>query len=1032
MENSVEKFHSVPNLQAKMSSEPDIRHLYSLSLSQIRKRAEFGEYNYKPSPFNIRWIHGYNPKVGVINLNDKGSTVAFYAAGNCAVLYNWTTNNMMILQGHKHVVTCISSDGAGKWLVTADTGSENVIIIWDSTDYFPQKTIFNPHRNVKLAKVTMSTDAKYLLTLGYQEKATISWWIWSFGHDVPHASLEVGIPRGGVIEMDFNPYQTEQFLLMTKSNIWIGISAKVFVIERGLLKETNDYELKIRVVEHKLNPENGRLTCFTFVQETSQVLVATSRGCVLVYGYNIEYKKKENMEATNYESLKFIKVLKVEQRKIHVIKSIDGVIATGNSIGEIHFYDSQMKLLYWVHGFTVDCIKGISFNISPRSYKIFDPKCRKLCPCWEKVVTEVDPSTGQLQQKLIKKDIPSDATSAGKPFLVRDFIVCTNNQGIGFVDFVTEKLVTIMDNKTSHTTSLAIHPEKPFVCIGYADGIIELFNYVQHKLFVRIDLREYYKVVIPPKEDSIKGDVEIMKPHISVKCLKYSPSGLHLACGLDTGELIFLHPTIMNILTQTPHKDTTHAITHIEFSIDSLSLAIADKGRTICVYKYDCTELVWSFVGKHRAHYKDITAVIFLPKKNNDGEYKLLSLGADRIMVEYDIGSSSDGYLEVLSLDRIDQSAVPLYGIPWNNPPDIDPETQRTDLPMILICNDEFKYKIVNYGTTMTLSTILGPKYEHPVCRMQLITSRKDDVETQYLLFATKNVIGLRKMPLDGNPWKHVALLGHPIQVIDLCYREDHGILFTIGSRDSCMYQWAANYRSVETTSKQGGGDLDPYYCLIENGRPGWLFHEIRDLFYYIQILCQGTFSPAMRRVKDYIPIESLPDLMRALGYFPSDYEVENLIVEAKYKIFNRTPSTEIDFEEFVKLYLNHRPAFGESFKKIRNAFRYFGTMDDTSISMNREDFITMLNNNGEYFSRELSWYLLSILYGQSFEDRTTMTEGDFSFLPEVITLEELATNIIGIHDTDMCSDVHSVKDSLGSQQTMSSDSEDAGNTSFV
>lgn len=49
---------------------------------------------------NIRWIYGYNPKVGVINLNSNNSTTAFYAAGNCGVLYNWTTNKMMILQGH--------------------------------------------------------------------------------------------------------------------------------------------------------------------------------------------------------------------------------------------------------------------------------------------------------------------------------------------------------------------------------------------------------------------------------------------------------------------------------------------------------------------------------------------------------------------------------------------------------------------------------------------------------------------------------------------------------------------------------------------------------------------------------------------------------------------------------------------------------------------------------------------------------------------------------------------------------------------
>lgn len=71
----------------------------------------------------------------------------------------------------------------------------------------------------------------------------------------------------------------------------------------------------------------------------------------------------------------------------------------------------------------------------------------------------------------------------------------------------------------------------------------------------------------------------------------------------------------------------------------------------------------------------------------------------------------------------------------------------------------------MNYATTMTLSTVLGPRYEHPVCKVQLVSRTDDGEEFQYLLFATKNVIGLQKMPLDGNPWKHVGLLGHPVEV---------------------------------------------------------------------------------------------------------------------------------------------------------------------------------------------------------------------------------------------------------------------------
>ncbi|XP_045491069.1 cilia- and flagella-associated protein 251-like [Colias croceus] len=1016
---SLEKFHSLPNIRSGMS-EGDLRKFYSLSLSQFRKHAEFGDYNYKPTPFNLRWIYGYKHKAGVINLNDKDRTEVFYAAGNCGVVYDWSKEQMRILQGHRHVVTHLAADAQGKWLVTGDSGPEDVIIIWDSNDYFPQRTLFNPHGTSKLAKIALSADAKFLLTLGYHDQAILHWWIWSFGLDVPHAMLEVEIPRGGVIDMSFNPNNSQQFLLLTKYDIWIGVSQKVFVIERGLLKETDDYELKIRLPVRKTTPDVGKLTCFTFTK--SQVIVGSSRGAVLLYGYAIGLQEKVEMD---YEGLRFIKMLRVESKKINVIKSVDGVIVTGNDIGEIRFYDEQMMLLYWVHGFQVDSVRGISFDLIKRSYKIIDPKCNKECPCFEKVNPGVDTETGLRRQKLMKTAIPSDATTANKPFLVRDFILCTNNEGVAFVDFTSETLLTILDNKIMHALTLTVHPEKPFFCVGYTGGLLELHNYLQHKLFARLDLRDKFKVITPPNDDSIKGDYEVMFPVLSVTCLKYSPSGLHLACGLDTGELLFLDPVTIDILTKTPFRDTSHAVKEISYSPDSLTLAFSDTGRTVCVYKYDCINLEWHFIGKHRAHYKDITTLFFLPQKNDNGEYKLVSLGTDRMMVEYDIGESSEEYLEVLSLDRFDQTAVPLAGIPWPTPADIDAENYRTDIPMILVANDEHKYKIVNYATTMTLSTILGPRFEHPLCKMQLIMKSGED-EEKYLLFATKNVIGLQKMPLDGNPWKHIGLLGHPVQVTGMCYREDSGTLFTIGAKDSCVYQWAANYRAVELTTKQGGEDLDPYYCLIENGRPGWLFHEIRDLFYYVQILCQGTFSPAMRRVKDYIPIDSLPDLMRALGYFPSEYEVENLLIEAKYKVYQRAPSLEIDFEEFVKLYLNHRPAFPDTYKKIKNAFRYFATPNhENEFVICPEDFVQMLSQNGERFSRELSWYLLSILYGQSFDDRAALNEEDFSFMPEEITLSELLTNIIGVEDIENNLEF-STKDSIPSQVTASSDTEDA------
>lgn len=69
-------------------------------------------------------------------------------------------------------------------------------------------------------------------------------------------------------------------------------------------------------------------------------------------------------------------------------------------------------------------------------------------------------------------------------------------------------------------------------------------------------------------------------------------------------------------------------------------------------------------------------------------------------MVEYDINSSSAEYLEVFSLDRVDQTAVPLAGIVWPTPKHLDPEECRSNMPLILVANDQVD--------SSTLSNFLG------------------------------------------------------------------------------------------------------------------------------------------------------------------------------------------------------------------------------------------------------------------------------------------------------------------------------------
>lgn len=71
-------------------------------------------------------------------------------------------------------------------------------------------------------------------------------------------------------------------------------------------------------------------------------------------------------------------------------------------------------------------------------------------------------------------------------------------------------------------------------------------------------------------------------------------------------------------------------------------------------------------------------------------------------------------------------------------------------------------------------------------------------------------------------------------------------------------------------------------------------------------------------------------------------------MAEVRYKYYVETSKLveEVTFEEFIRLYVNHRPAFGLCIRHIREAFCTF--VDENSVSMDnptltREQFIDIL-----------------------------------------------------------------------------------------
>merc|ERR1740130_863400 len=193
----------------------------------------------------------------------------------------------------------------------------------------------------------------------------------------------------------------------------------------------------------------------------------------------------------------------------------------------------------------------------------------------------------------------------------------------------------------------------------------------------------------------------------------------------------------------------------------------------------------------------------------------------------------------------------------------------------------------------------------------------------RHVAYATRDkVVGLLKLPLDGNPNKGMGLVAHPGEVSAMAVSWDGAHLLTAG-----------------------GGDLAPHLSLLDGGAGGTHHQEMRDYFYYAQLRAQGEDTTEPRRITGRVPISELGNLMRALGYYPSEREIDELQHEARVaqQAAGGEHPDSVDFDSFVKLYVNHRPVFGVGKDAIATVFG----------ELPREALSRALASHGETLSTE-------------------------------------------------------------------------------
>ncbi|XP_018404981.1 PREDICTED: WD repeat-containing protein 66-like [Cyphomyrmex costatus] len=852
-----------------------------------KKCLEQGFTEHDLCPFKLQWSFGLNSEVPVVNLTTKNRTLLAYACSHVAVIYDYSSRKMLPLLGHRNPVKTLSTSRDGKWLLTADSGEDSVVVVWDTEKGIPVCTLFNPHNNEDITAAGISPNAKQIVTVSNGKCQNVHFWLWSYGKDKPD-------------------------------------------------------------------------------------------GYILVWD-NVSCEDKHTSDDTNCKKKKHRKTLHLQKSNITVIIDNEGMLVTGNTNGRVTFYDYQLRLLYWCE--SLDSIRWLSFD---------------------------------LQSNLLP------------PVFVVDVSKSSSTGIIALIEIPKQKCHLVFRHPAAIVTSMDSHPESNYVVVGDVHGTVHLYNYEKCTLLISRSIPRLpdYRPILEKQmiEENIIYVTCPQREHETAKAvtaLKFSPRCDMLVCGLKNGAIWILHHITLDPIDEIPYKHSSTAISKITFTRCAEYMAYADNALTVVVFKRNSTKEsnVWNLIGKYHSHYLPIRDILFGPAASDSDAPRFFSLGEDRELVEYDLAHSGPypvPGLQILRIDQIEQSAVPLC-LAWYPVSGIE--------KFLMITNSEYKYKIFSDTTKAIRGTYLGPTFKKPVEHFQILTDKF--IDNGYAVFATDREIGLQLMPFDGNPYKIVGMTGHPQKIIGISVSNNKEILFTAGYNDPCVLMWKIQLKSVDVMARLGGKDLSPFYCLIKGGKKGWLANEMKDLFYYAQILHQGENTTAARIVSDTVIVEQIPNLMRAIGYFLTNKEIENIMTEVCYKHYTETGKLveEITFEEFVQLYVNHRPAFGICMRHIKEAFHTFieENSDSMDPTLTREQFVdillggiiskTLMENDkpiGEPLTLQEAYTYLKILMfpkEEMVETQPSLSQRsvsfNFRFLPARISYKDFTMDIMGVESLE-------------------------------
>uniref|UniRef100_A0A8C9N4Y3 Cilia- and flagella-associated protein 251 n=1 Tax=Serinus canaria TaxID=9135 RepID=A0A8C9N4Y3_SERCA len=453
-------------------------------------------------------------------------------------------------------------------------------------------------------------------------------WRWTLLSGEPTCSTELKPEFGYQDYVIFNPQNPHEFVSNSKTQV-------IFYLWVSR-------DMGSRVSAWLLSPQTfkclvGQFSQSIFHFNNTQALTGTSAGKLVVWDMHDPRALPEQLPAKPH-GVTATKVVAMQEESLTVLQVLDSCIATGDVKGQVKFYDGQLRLLTIYSHDKVGPIQSISFSTILRDASSALPGSSKSLP-----------------------------TQTPLGFL--NFILSTSDATMFHVATDSSNFERIMTEAKKAVNAIACHPQEPLVAVGSHCGLLKVWEYKQTQYLV-----------------------SRIFPEAGIQCLSYDPEGHLLAAGFTDGSVYIFDAISLQSICEE-FQCSQAPVTHISFSHDSKYLATADENYSVTVYKrvLQNGSRCWEHLAGLVSHYKPIRGILF-GVHSDSNEPRLLSLGEDRQLVEYDLNSSIKDHLVVTHRDRLEQAAVPLC-LTWY--PKLSTES------FFLTANNCYKMKLYNTTTKM-------------------------------------------------------------------------------------------------------------------------------------------------------------------------------------------------------------------------------------------------------------------------------------------------------------------------------------------